>query len=164
VPNQENDTLAARAVVHARHKRCTRSRRFRGTHYARTTLLTGSKDNIASSSEPHQGHALQFVRRWAFSLRFRPSTHSFSSRDFLGLPPTHSFILHLRGQSPSCHDERHLKEEVGNEEAQQTQQRDNLHRDAAGAGSFCRKSALSRALLSAARDVSLPQAGRGLLL
>jgi hypothetical protein len=67
-----------------------RDRRFRGTHHARTTLLIGSRDKIASSVKPHQGHALQSVRRWASSLHFRLSARSSPSHDFLGLPPTRS--------------------------------------------------------------------------
>ena len=66
--------------------------------------------------------------------------------------------------SPSCSDGRHLEEEVGNEEAQQAEQRDDLHGDATSAGRLRSESILRSALLSAACHVPLAQTGGCLLL
>ena len=57
-----------------------------------------------------------------------------------------------------------LEEEVGNEEAQQAEQSNNLHRNTASAAGFCRKSALCGALLSASRNIPLSQARSRLFL
>jgi hypothetical protein len=58
--------------------------------------------------EATPNRALRFVRRWAFPLRFRPSIHSFSSRDFFGVA-THAFILHYGFLSLcTCADKVHL--------------------------------------------------------
>jgi len=79
---------------------------------------------------------------------------------FSMLDPVH-FLL-SRG-SLSYHDVCLLKEEVGDEEAQQAEQRDDLHRDAASAGRLCSEAILGGALLSAACHVPLAQT-RGCLL
>ena len=103
-----------------------------------------------------------------------PGTGSFND-----CPSTHSHVIKFWGAaqssmldpvrcllsrtSSSCNDESLLEEEVGDEEAQQAEQRNDLHRDAASAGRLRGKAILGSALLSATCHVPLAQA-RGCLL
>ena len=96
------------------------------------------------------------------SFPFRPfSCHQFwGRRPFYMLDPVRC-LLPRTGSSRS--GEGHLKEEVGDEEAQQAEQRNNLYRDATSVGCLGSKAILGSALLSATCHVPLAQA-RGCLL
>ena len=72
-------------------------------------------------------------------------------------PKAHGFCIPLRVL------QKRLEQEVGDEEAQQAEQRNDLHRDATGAGRLCSKAILGSALLSATCHVPLAQT-RGCLL
>ena len=74
----------------------------------------------------------------------------------LDLCPNASLIGQATGVFAVFADQSNdLEEKVGNEEAQQTEQGNNLHRNTASAASFCCQSALRSALLSASRNVPL---------
>lgn len=96
------------------------------------------------------------------SFPFRPfSCHQFwGRRPFYMLGPVRC-LLSRTGSSRS--GESHLKEEVGDEEAQQAEQRNNRYRDATSAGCLGSKAVLGSALLSATCHVPLAQT-RGCLL
>lgn len=123
----------------------------------RPRTLINSPRRIAPAQQlPTFGH-------WALSfIPFRQSScHQFWGNHPSSMPdPVHSLLSRI---CSSCNDDGHLEEEVGNEEAQQAEQRNNLHRDATSAGRLRSKAILGSALLSAACHVPLAQT-RGCLL
>ena len=98
------------------------------------------------------------------------SVFSLSSRDvfvvaILDLCPNASLTGQATGVFAVFADQSNdLEEKVGDEEAQQAEQSNNLYRNTASAAGFCRKSALCGALLSASRNIPLSQARSRLFL